>query len=62
MKPTDVLTFAKGILKKNESLIMLRRAKAASAFQKREGNGPAGCQGTRSSKQAEATVTAPTNK
>lgn len=62
MNPTDVFTFANGILKKNESLIMLRMVKAASAFQKRDGNGPAGCQGSKSSKQAEATVTAPTNR
>jgi hypothetical protein len=60
MNPTDVLTLANGILKKNESLTMLRIAKAASAFQKRDGKGPAGCHGSKSSKQAEATVTAPT--
>jgi hypothetical protein len=62
MKPTDVLTLANGIRKKNESLIMLRRVKAASAFQKRDGKGPAGCHGRRSSKQAEATVTTPTSR
>jgi len=62
MNPTDVFTFAKGILKKNESLTIPRRAKAARAFQNREGKGPAGCQSSRSNKQAEATVTAPTKR
>jgi len=62
MNPTEVLTLANGILKKNESLIMLRSAKAARAFQKRDGNGPAGCHCTSSSKEAEATVTAATKR
>ena len=40
MKLTDVLTFANGILRKNESLRMPRIANAARAFQYREGKGP----------------------
>src|SRR5262245_30162431 len=61
MNPTDVLTRAKGILKKNESLIMLKRVKAANAFQKREGNGPGSCQVTDNKTAADAAVTAPTS-
>src|SRR6266487_1139085 len=62
MKATEVLTFAKGILKKNESLTMLRSANAATAFQKRDGNGPGGCQMGRTNRHAEANVTAPTRR
>ena len=60
MKPTDVLTRANGILKKNESLMTLRRVKAAKAFQNREGNGPGLCQLTDNRMTADAAVTAPT--
>jgi len=60
MNPTDVLTRANGILKKKESLMMLRRVKAANAFQNREGNGAGLCQVTDSRTAAEAAVTAPT--
>jgi len=61
MKPTDVLTRAKGILKKNESQIMLRRVNAAKAFQKRDGNGAGLCQVTDNRIPADAAVTAPTS-
>jgi hypothetical protein len=59
MNPTDVLTRANGILKKKESLMMLRRVNAANAFQKREGNGPGSCQGTEYRIATDAAVTAP---
>jgi len=59
---TEVLTFAKGIMKKNESLTMLRSANAATAFQKRDGNGAGGCQLGRTNRHAEANVTAPTKR
>src|SRR5213596_1310069 len=62
MNPTDVLTFANGILKKNESLTIPNTANAARAFQNREGKGPEGCHSGRSSKQHEANVTAPTQR
>ena len=58
MKPTEVLTRANGILKKNESLMMLRSANAAKAFQKREGKGPGLCQGAENRITADAAVTA----
>ena len=62
MNPTEVFTFANGILKKNESLMMPRSANAVRAFQKREGNGPGACQSGITSKQADANVTAPTQR
>jgi len=58
MNPTEVLTRANGILKKNESLMMLRSANAAKAFQKREGKGPGLCQGAEKRITADAAVTA----
>jgi hypothetical protein len=60
MKPTDVLTRANGILKKNESLMMLKSVNAANAFQNREGNGPGFCHGKTKKIAADAAVTAPT--
>src|SRR5256885_12838357 len=62
MNPTEVLTFANGILKKKESLTMPRRAKAAKAFQKREGKGSMGCHSGRNRSAPEARVTAPTKR
>src|SRR3989441_4807530 len=62
MNPTDVFTFANGMRKKNESLTIPSNANAARAFQKREGNGPEGCHSGRSNRQADATVTAPTQR
>ena len=62
MNPTEVLTFAKGSRKKKESLTMPKQAKAARAFQKREGNGPASCQSGRTRTATEANVTAPTKR
>jgi hypothetical protein len=60
MNPTDVLTRANGILKKNESLITLRSVNAAKAFQKRDGNGPGDCHSAKRSNAADAAVTIPT--
>src|SRR5690349_9126794 len=62
MNPTEVFTFANGIRKKNESLTIPSSANAARAFQKGEGNGAEGCHSGRSSKQADANVTAPTQR
>src|SRR5439155_26238019 len=61
IKTTEVLTLANGILKKNESLMMLRIAKATNAFQKRDGNAPGLCQSADMSKPTDRTVTTPTN-
>src|SRR5690349_11079910 len=61
MNPTEVLTLAKGILKKNESLTMPSRANAAKPFQKREGNGPGSCHSPSISKPPDASETAHTN-
>ncbi len=60
MKPTEVLTRAKGILKKKESLMTLRRVNAAKAFQNRDGNGPGLCHVMDNKMAADAAVTAPT--
>jgi hypothetical protein len=62
MNPTDVFTFANGILKKKESLTIPSTANAARAFQNRDGNGPAGCHSGRNKRLAEASVTAPTQR
>jgi hypothetical protein len=62
MNPTEVLTFANGILKKNESLTIPSKANAANPFQNREGNGPGACHAGIRNKQTDVSVTAPTNR
>src|SRR5258708_13530173 len=59
MKTTEVFTLANGILKKNESLMMLRRVNAAKAFQKRDGNGPGLCQSAVARSPTERMLTPP---
>src|SRR5437667_5280656 len=61
MKPTEVLTLANGIRKKNESLTIPSRANAAKPFQNRDGNGPGSCHSPSTSKQTDATETAHTS-